>query len=506
MELSPELLDRLDLSVATQRAAPAKGEFFPSRLEAEAALHDLDSYVQWVGARFRLDFEFPQAETVWVPRQRPGYRPVPHLSFLERVLFQALIDLLAQELADDIERLNLRSLAEPDEGERRAFERYPLEDNAIEFVGLADVASYYEYVDHDQLVRDIVDWTGDVDLADGIGQALTMLVGRQFGIPQGPRPSDVLADLYLSAIDRDQARRGVRAWRYNDDFLIGAAGEEHALLLLRDLETLLRGRGLVLNHEKNRFVDRETYAEWVDTLTQRLAEATIENVGLTFYGFDPEAFAAFEISDADPRAVEALFHQAMDDTEPDPYRVNVRILQQALPVLAKEYSLAPLERLEELATKWRAYARHVSLYLRELIGTDAEEEMLKAVGALLEKRDDLVPWVRGWLLDPLTRSDEAIVPDRLSQKIDEWLNGEDEPWFVRGRCALALAQRGLIPGQEAFNSIFERAPAPVRADLVAAVRLAEPRWGQEWIQALGPGEPLLQTIATWEPGDWSAVL
>jgi Reverse transcriptase (RNA-dependent DNA polymerase) len=505
MELSLDLLGRMDLAVAIQRAAPAKGEFFPSRLEAEAALFDRDSYVRWVDARLRGSFEPPQAETVWVPRQRPGYRPVPHLPFFERVVYQALVDLLAQELTEDLERLNLRSLTEPDEGERRTFERLPLEEGELQYVGLADVASYYEYVDHERLARDVIEWTADVDLADGICQMLATLVGRQFGIPQGPRPSDLLADLYLSAVDRDQARRGIKAWRYNDDFLIGAGGEEQALLVLRDLETLLRGRGLVLNHEKNRLVDRFTYEEWVDTLAQRLAEATIENVGLTFYGFDPEAFAAFEISDADPRAVEALFVEAMDDSEPDPYRVNARILQQALPVLAKGHSLAPLERLGELATKWRAYSRHVSLYLRELIGTDAEEGMIKAVSGLLEEHEDLPPWVRGWLLDPLARSDQAI-PDGLSEMAGKWFFDDDEPWFVRGRSALVQARRGSIPEQQAFNSIFERGSASARADLVAAVRLAEPGWAEEWIRGLDPQEPLLQTIAGWDPGDWSDVL
>jgi hypothetical protein len=506
MELSLELLDRLNFSSAVEGAAPAKGEFFPSRLEAEAALADLDSYVKSVDAQFRASYESPGAETVWVPRLRPGYRPVPHLPFLERVLFQALTDLLARELSDDSERLNLRSLSEPDQGERRNFERLPLEDDEIKFVALADVASYYEYVDHDHLARDIVDWTSDVDLADGISQTLVTLVGRQFGIPQGPRPSDLLADLYLSAVDRIHARSGVKAWRYNDDFLIGAKGKEHALLLLRDLETSLRGRGLVLNHEKNRVVDRVTYEEWVDSLTQRLAEATIENIAVTFYGFDPDAFSAFEISDADPELVEKLFKQAMEDTEPDPYRVNARILQQALPVLAKEYSLAPLECLEELATDWRAHSRHVSLYLRELIGADVEEQMVKAVGVLLDERIDLVPWVRGWLLDPLVRSDQPLASDGLSAKLEGWLHSEGEPWFVRGRCALALARRGSISEQEVFNSIFERAPAPAKADLVAAVRLAEPTWGEKWRRSLGPQEPLLKTISDWEPEDWSVVL
>jgi Reverse transcriptase (RNA-dependent DNA polymerase) len=505
MSVIADLLDRLDLPAAIQQAAPPRGEFFPSRLEAEAALAAGASYSEWIEAQMQLPYGQETPEIVWVPRADLGYRPVPYLGFQQRVLLGALTNLLAQEIVDELEWIELRSLTDPEDGSRRSFERLPI-DAGSSFIVMADVASYYEYVDHGRLGQDIVELTSDVDLAEAITELLAALIGRDFGIPQGPRPSDVLADVYLAAVDRRLARAGAESWRYNDDFLIGAKDEQQARLWLRDLEEALRQRGLVLNHQKNRVASLGIYVGWVDLLAEKLAVSAIENVDTSFYSFDPDVFAELEIDEVDLGVVESLFLRSLEGDEPDPYRVNSRILQQTLPILAKEGSQVPLEYLDELVEDWGAHSRHFSLYLRELLETDVESEMISAVGASLNKKREIAPWVKGWLLDPLARCDHQLNRRGLGAKIKDWFLSDREPWFVRGRCALVLAQRGFITDQKTFDRIFSHAPAATRADLVAAVRLAEPSWGQKWLRSLDPNDPLLIEIAKWSPEDWSSVL
>ena len=176
----------------------------------------------------------------------------------------------------------------------------------------------------------------------------------------------------------------------------------------------------------------------------------------------------------------------------DPYFVRDRLLQKTLPVLAKALDPVVLDRLPELVSDWAAHARAVSLYLRSAIATELEPSMITAV-ASQAMRPDIAPWVRGWLLDPLARCD-GVVPEPLLEWLAYWLSSAAEPWFVRGRAALVLAQRQRLPDQETIGAIFDRAPPQTQADLLAAVLLEEPDWADSaragWV---GPS-PLLRSV------------
>ena len=183
-----------------------------------------------------------EPQIVWVPRRGSGSRPVPDVSFTERVVLEALVSQLGDELRPLQGALQLTSLRDPQEGDRAAFEKRPLEQPG-DVVVIADVASFYEYVDHDVLEQDVVELTGDVELALALRESLRDLMGRDIGIPQGPRASDLIADLYLSGTDRVVQRAGLDLQRFNDDFLFAAADRSDAERQLVRLEASLRGRG-----------------------------------------------------------------------------------------------------------------------------------------------------------------------------------------------------------------------------------------------------------------------
>jgi len=66
--------------------------------------------------------------------------------------------------------------------------------------------------------------------------------------------SPLLANIYLHPIDRLMAAKGSRMVRYADDFVILTSGAKEAHRALKDVERLLRGRGLAFNHDKTRIV------------------------------------------------------------------------------------------------------------------------------------------------------------------------------------------------------------------------------------------------------------
>ena len=128
----------------------------------------------------------------------------------------------------------------------------------------ADVAAYYQYIDHERLSRELVRQTGRADLAEALVQLLSaMMGGRGVGVPQNNSASDRLADAYLDVVERQLIRGGRRVWRYNDDFHIGAVDWRSANESLHILDRLLAALGLTLNDEKTTPFLRESYEDWI---------------------------------------------------------------------------------------------------------------------------------------------------------------------------------------------------------------------------------------------------
>lgn len=493
MQLAPDDLKPLDLAHAISAAVPARGEFFPSRVEASAALHDPARLGRYLEALLQEGIVLGPPEVVWVPRRNIGSRPVPDAPFLTRVVMTALSERLVDHLTPLQGALAVRSLNTQEEGARRRFEQQILDDPRAEWVVLSDVGSFYEYVDHETLRREILEWTGDVSLADATRELLAELMGRQFGLPQGPRASDVLADLYLNFVDRRLARLGLTAYRFNDDFMLPVSSRNAGEQALAVLDRTLRERGLALNHAKGRLVDRGTFAEWVGALQARLDAAALVAAGGEFYEFDPESFAGVELREGDAELVREVFYQVLEPAEDgDPYFVHDRLLQKALPVLAKSQEPHVLDHLPELISDWAVHSRAISLYLRSLVGSEFEASMIAAVTPQV-MRTDIAPWVRGWLLDPLARCEGKLSASLLGGLATS-LSNPAEPWFVRGRAAIALAQRGGLPDEATMGAIFDLAPPQAQADLLAAVLQQQPNWGERARAAWVGASPLLRSV------------
>lgn len=100
----------------------------------------------------------------------------------------------------------------------------------------ADIASYYQYIDHERLVDEVVAQTGD-DLAVGLAvELLSETSGRRFGLPQLSQVSDILADVYIGPMSRHLARAGFRAWSFADDFRVACRTYDEALRALEAVD------------------------------------------------------------------------------------------------------------------------------------------------------------------------------------------------------------------------------------------------------------------------------
>jgi RNA-directed DNA polymerase len=375
------------------------------------------------------------------------------------------------------------------------FERQPLEHEEAGAIVIADVGAFYEYVDHGMLATEILELTGDVDLADAVGTALEELVGRAIGLPQGPRASDLFANFYLSQVDRRLARLGIDSYRHNDEFRLPARSVADGERLLLELERALRHVGLVLNPAKTRIPTRSQYNGWLQEVADRLQSAR-EAAAFdpdSFYGFDPDAFAGADWKDLPIEQIEAEFVGALaahDQPGPD---ISARLVADFLPILAGAESDVPLNHLSTLVRRHPSLMRSISLYLRNLAGTKSERRMTEAVHRVLRSPRFVNPWVEGWLLDPLLYCNTNFSTALLG-RLQIAMSDPHRPWFARARAAVILGTEQRLPEQDVFVDMFDSATAPARADLVAAVLIGEPAWSEKFLQSLAPDDLLISEL------------
>jgi CRISPR-associated protein Cas1 len=118
----------------------------------------------------------------------------------------------------------------------------------------ADIKSYFDTIWHRQLMTDLAIWIDDERILRLLLKWLRTFGWRGRGVAQGAPISPLLANLYLHPFDRLMGVNGWRVVRYADDFVVLTSSEADAKRALKDVERLLRGRGLALNAQKTRIV------------------------------------------------------------------------------------------------------------------------------------------------------------------------------------------------------------------------------------------------------------
>jgi len=111
----------------------------------------------------------------------------------------------------------------------------------------ADIERYYDRIWHRQLMTDLAIWIDDERILRLLLRWLRTFGWRGRGVAQGAPISPLLANLYLHPFDRLMAVAGWRMVRYADDFVVLTRSEAETKRAFKDVERLLRGRGLALN-------------------------------------------------------------------------------------------------------------------------------------------------------------------------------------------------------------------------------------------------------------------
>jgi group II intron reverse transcriptase/maturase len=252
-------LERAWLSVAENKGAAGI-----DRITVKQFSQHTGERLQQLSQDLRAKTYRPQpVRRVFIPKGAGGERPLGIPTIRDRIVQQALRQVLEPIFEGTF---SPRSHGfRPCRGSSTAL---PVVDQAIKhgytWVVDADIASFFDTVDHEKLLAAV-----NEEIADGsVLRLIRMILGAgvqlphvceaeptELGTPQGGPISPLLANIYLHAFDQAIAKAGYGLVRYADDFVIFTKSESDAEAALTVCRDFLEGTlGLVLHPEKTRVV------------------------------------------------------------------------------------------------------------------------------------------------------------------------------------------------------------------------------------------------------------
>lgn len=474
LQLEPRTLDALDLRAAIAAELEDPPRLLPSRVAESAVRDNASEYAERLDAIVRAGFSPAVRELVWASKSRLGHRPLAVLPIRDRVLYRALVDVLAPKLAP----YDVRDRTYEE------FERAPLASAAGGYVASADVAAFYQYVDHTLLARRIVESAGDADLSRALPQILGAFFDQGFGLPQDNRVSDVLGELFIAPVERALSRSGLSLARYNDDFRIMTSSLTAAYEAIERIQYELQVVGLTLNEEKSRVRSRETYEAGLGLVDRKTEEALEgQEVDLTLIDsytgepIDPDpADVAEALREARSRAGHALFEETLESYFRDEMDVVQRLtarqlLVRALSILGGLASPAAAGMGRRVLAVDPSLSPAYSRYLGRLVEAGHGAQVAAEVADLLDIDTYAPGWQRAWLLQPFVSRDLAVPVE--TQRFLRTFAISSAPAAVRARATLVLAVHDACTVEE-VGLQFDAAPTASRHDLAAAAALVSP--------------------------------
>ena len=265
-----ELLDQLDIEAAVKAEANTYRNQVPSEPWIPAILKERHQVASWIRNRLAAGLIATPNVEVNVRKSSFGTRPVPIMGIAERVTYRALAtyvvgdDLLPDRSANAYGRFSFGPIAYGFPSKAAWSEWKP----RLQYVVEADIAAFYQYVDHDILRHELELQTGQIEVIDLLIELLAEIQQRSFGIPQLVDASDWLSEIYIRIVERTLVRQGWPVWRFNDDFRIGCNDYTEALNAIERLDESARAVGLIVS-------DYKTFARTVDSYVRRVLGLSI---------------------------------------------------------------------------------------------------------------------------------------------------------------------------------------------------------------------------------------
>ncbi|MGE3138443.1 MAG: reverse transcriptase domain-containing protein [Thermoleophilia bacterium] len=338
------------------------------------------------------------------------------------------------------------------------------------YVVFVDVAAYYENINLSYLDSQLRAMGVAPDAVDCL---LRMLRAWEqtpgTGLPQGLSPSDILAKVYLDAVDRQFEASGATFVRYVDDVRIAAESEPAAKRLLVRYIELLRERGLQVQSRKTMICPQEVALAEINRAAPVIARINKH--------YTEEVIKALPLEDGDPYMpvfeLDAL-------VEAHPGEIS------DAPITAELHNLLATEGTEAnpsiLRYLYNRLAKSSSRYgwqdLLNLLGPRPEETAfilshLASVGVVAEAEPLLVQFLDSdravydyqnsqivyWMAKNIEAPSEAAI--LVARRLEQGNN----PWYLKVAARWLLARGGQQVDLDQMEEQHRLAPNLHREDI-----------------------------------------
>lgn len=309
-------------------------------------------------------FEPSSPEIKYLPKQSQTLRPMAVLPIKDRVVFQAIVNIVAefgrstlsivanrQSFANILHPPNIIQMFYPWKEQYYEFqEKYSeLIDEGNSWVVETDIAAFYETIDHSKLYEILQNGNYlDDNVLEYFKTYLpfwaSVKKGQKSsrGVPQGCLSSDLLANVFLAELDAELATREYHYLRYVDDIRLVADKKDKVQRGLIYLDRNLKSIGLILQTKKTVVrsimskelefdrlssvlsdLDRRYKERKIVSITDEpdtLSEPSLHDIAAQGFDFDPDLPA--EVSPDNPdlqNELSSIFWQAVSELGKNPY-------------------------------------------------------------------------------------------------------------------------------------------------------------------------------------------
>jgi retron-type reverse transcriptase len=235
------------------------------------------------------------SEKIYAPKRPGTVRSLGVLCLADRLVYQAIANIVARKSKSDFEAIvdkyvyaHLLNDVNDEfmirkwnglHGQYRAFQQRfkELWERGNHWIVQADIASYYDSIDHELMCNYLRNrWLDSDELIDLLRRCLREWsphdngINFSRGIPQGYEASDYLATVFLLPTDEQMIQRG-HYLRYVDDIRVLAPDRDTANRYLLELDVALKKQALILQPEKTGAREITDINEEIDELAGTLS-------------------------------------------------------------------------------------------------------------------------------------------------------------------------------------------------------------------------------------------
>ena len=201
---------------------------------------------------------------------RPGARP----NILDWVVYQAIVNFIGKNIYRLIPYCSysfngFRERFKKGRKRRKIDHWLDFENKTLEYskkyryMLVTDITSFFENISLSVLKERLLTIYNDPDYSSAVNYLIENMLKpwttnnrvTDFGLPQGPTASSILADIYLYSVDREIKKQGIIYFRYMDDIRIFAKNKNEIKRALKYLVKALRDLKLNLNAKKTDIYD-----------------------------------------------------------------------------------------------------------------------------------------------------------------------------------------------------------------------------------------------------------